>query len=149
MKKIWLILIAVLVLGWLGSIVYSKTINKDATPEEYEVLATTFSEMAMEKVWNAPGYIDSGLDGAITGEAVLNAFPSLLPSDFNNVPAYQGEYSERDGELVFTGNSASNSSYIQPEGFRVLLFNVSERLGIKVNSEARIEKIFDKLEEEN
>ena len=143
MKKIWLIGLVVVVA--LGAVIYSSVSNKDVSAEEFEVLAGTFSERAMEIVWTSEGYAESGLDGAITGEAVMKAFPGLVASDFNNVPAFNGEYRAEGEELVFTGGSARNASYLQADGFRMLMVNSSERLGLKINSEKRVEKLLKEL----
>ena len=143
MNKIWLIL-AVVVIG-VGAFIYSSVSNKDVSPEEYEVLATLFSEQVRERVWTSEGYMDSGLEGGINGDILLASFPGLLASDFNNVPAFNGEYSEQDGELVFSGGTGGTASFIQPEGLNVLLINTSTRLDIKINSEKRVEKLLKEL----
>lgn len=145
MKKIWLIGLVIVVA--LGAFIYSSVSNKDVSAEEFEALAGTFSERAMEMVWTSEGYAESGLDGAITGDVVMETFPGLIASDFNNVPAFNGEYGAEGEELVFTGGSASNASYLQADGFRMLMINSAERLGIKINSEKRVEKLLNKLKE--
>ena len=119
---------------------------KEAVATE-EASLTYFTDSVILKAKSLEDYEGLGLGGKVDGFTLRKAYPGLLPADFEKVNAYQGSYSVEDGELLFTGNAASNSAVLEQDGMRTLLNNVSRRLEIPLNTEADVDRILRKLEE--
>jgi hypothetical protein len=123
--------------------------DKVATPREAadpEGALTYFIDTVTEKVkTEAEGYDQLGLGGGVDGFRLREVYAGLLPSDFNNVQAYQGSYSEMNGQLYFTGNAASNSAVIERAGMKTLLENLSKRLNISTNTKSDVDRILAEI----
>lgn len=82
-------------------------------------------------------------------ELLLGRYPGLAPEDFDGVAALQGHYTFEEGEAVFTLTEAfehSAARTVSPEGYAVLLENVSARLSVPARTEAEIDALIAALE---
>lgn len=98
-------------------------------------------------VVSLPNYKSRGLSGGIDGFGLLVVFRGLQPADFTGVRAKGGDYSVNEkGELVYTGNAASDSGVLTTEGIKTLLINISKRLNAPVENTSDINEILRKIE---
>lgn len=81
----------------------------------------------------------------------LEVFPGFESSDFDSVSTLEGIYNIEGGELKYvrTGGSLVTSAEetISEEGYRILLENLSRRLGVEVESESDVAALLEKLRE--
>ena len=86
-----------------------------------------------------------GLGGGVDGFILRKAFPQLLAKDFTGVIAEGGEYLEKGDTLYYNGNAASVSPRINKEGFQTLMYNVSSRKKVEVNTRKNVEDLVSEL----
>lgn len=152
-KKIFVALSLIMkILFWLGLIALAGFVwwgygsEPELPPEDQEVVLTHFIDSVTDNVkTSVQDYEKLGLASGVDGFALRKAYPGLVPSDFNNVQAYQGNYFEQDGELFYSGNAASNSGVIERVGMRTLLGNISARLGISGTTQVNVDRILAQL----
>lgn len=139
-------LIAVLLVILLATILVSGKSLEDAKMEMRKgEVVSYFIDTVTAKAKTLPEYDRLWLGGGVDGFSLMKVYKGLVPSDFNNVIAYQGEYHETDGKLYFTGHAASNSAVIYRGGMEVLLQNLSKRLGIEPSSKEKVDEMLEKL----
>ncbi|MAF79909.1 hypothetical protein CL629_02390 [bacterium] len=81
----------------------------------------------------------------------LEAFPGFEEVDFDGVETFEGIYRLEDKELKYertVGNPVTSAEEtISEEGYKTLLVNFSDRLGVKVRSESDIAVLLERLRE--
>ncbi len=148
MKK--LLTIAALGVTALAIIVYThmEKTETPSVPVDADAALTYFSDSVTNKVkTKVANYEKLGLGGGVDGFNLLKVYPNLLPSDFENVQAYQGYYFQQDGKLFYSGHAASNSAVLLREGMLALLDTVSKRFGTSPQTKEGIDQLLLKLEE--
>ncbi len=146
MKKFGITIgIVLLLAGAIGiSLFYvGKSVSKPSAEESLTYFINTVTEKVKTKTTN---YETLGLADGVDGFSLLKTFPSLQPQDFTGVVAYQGEYSEKDGELVYTGNAASNSGVLLRAGMQTLFTNVTNRMQVQSTTKEDIDHLVMTLE---
>jgi hypothetical protein len=128
--------------GYFGRITRS-SINEQLSPTDP---LGYFMESVLIEVRRTNGNNASlGLGGGVDGFLLLKTYQNLQPSDFVGVRARGGEYSVKNGELVFTGNAASDSGTLTQEGMSILLRNVAIRLNMPVQTKFEIQSLLSRL----
>lgn len=83
---------------------------------------------------------------------LLIAFPGLVQSDFDGVPASDGRYAVTTGEIVFlpatTGLVPTNPDSIGRAGYEVLLTNIARRNNINLQTTGTLTDIMRVLTRE-
>jgi hypothetical protein len=150
MKKIIVALVIILIALAVATNIKSEQAKNNeviAPAEDFEVLLTYFIETITHNVTTTfEDYDKQGLGGEVDGFTLVKTYPGLVPSDFTNVSAYQGSYSEEEGRLMFTGHAASNSAVIRRPGMKTLLENYAKRLGIELRTKADVDELIKKLQ---
>ena len=81
---------------------------------------------------------------------LMQAFPGLHKEDFDGVLAFEGKYTYENGEVVYERTAdqfvTSAEQTVSNEGYRILLENVSVRLGVSVQNEGAAMDIIEELE---
>lgn len=76
---------------------------------------------------------------------LISAFPSLVPTDFNNVETLGGHYEVSNGQVTLVREDGkpitSAESTIAQVGYTTLLNNVSRRLGVSADNEMEIDAL--------
>ncbi len=151
-------LLALIVVVFLvGAGVYFLAANESAEPQTEVFVQSYFAEKIQQEASvfraNNPDKDFAGYTGGFSGFLIMDAFPGLVPSDFNGAAAKSysgesgGEYSEKDGKLSFYGHAASDSANISPAGMATLLKNVSTRLSLEVRTTADIDTLLAAVRE--
>lgn len=100
-----------------------------------------FNEELREGALNAVGQPDEGFVPYMFQEA----FPSLVPQDFDGVQAFLGVYNAVGEEIVFTldegGPIHSAADSISQEGMVTLLSNIQKRVGISVTTIEDVDRL--------
>jgi hypothetical protein len=147
-------IVIVMVIGILAGCNPGTTKAKEAAPDLAQkgmhdsLVLSYFIASVTEKVkTSVKDYDKLGLAGGVDGFALIETYPKLLPSDFNGVRALGGEYSVKDGKLLYTGNAASNSPVLTRSGMQTLVLNCSGRLRLPLTSKADVAQLLTKLEQ--
>lgn len=79
---------------------------------------------------------------------LLGRYSGFVEEDFEAVDALQGVYTMVEDELTFVleaENEHSAARTIAPSGYETLLENLSDRLGLEINTEADIDQLITTL----
>lgn len=80
---------------------------------------------------------------------LMGAFPGLVPEDFNGVEAFEGVYSVKNNEIVFTRTHSqpisSAERTVSESGYSTLLQNVVTRLNREVRKDSDINALVSEL----
>ena len=86
-----------------------------------------------------------------SAQMYLEAFPGFIASDFNDVESLEGVYKIENGEITYKRiaplPATSAEDVISEAGYKTLLENFAERVGVRVATEADITTILEKLRE--
>ncbi|HEX8332663.1 MAG TPA: hypothetical protein VF622_08565 [Segetibacter sp.] len=150
MKRNLLLVTTFILIALTGSVIFftkSKTITAIAPAPDSEMALSFFIDTVTSIVQaTVVEYEKLGLARGVDGFVLVKTLPKLLPSDFIDVRALGGEYSVEKGELLYTGNMASNSAVLLREGMRTLLKNCSQRLKLPSTSKEGVIQIISQLE---
>lgn len=138
-------LFALVIVGLASVGMYYVQSKPLAIKEATEDTRAYFVDAITEKGKEVEGYAKLGLGGEVDGFTLRNAYTKLLPSDFEGVQAYQGEYFEENGTLLYGGNAASNSAVILEPGMQTLLTNLALRFQISPHTKEGIDAILNEL----
>jgi len=122
----------------------------DGAPENQEIIFTpqteSFIRIIEAKTVEKVGQPIEGFEPSM----FMQAFPGILPVDFNSVETQQGVYQVSNGAIAFvltdSGPEHSAARAITPRGVSILLQNISNRLGIASDTDEGIEAIFSEIE---
>jgi hypothetical protein len=146
---IWLIVLVVVLLGIL---VVAKNLKEPADPEGFLGVEPSFELVSFFESTMIAGAI-ADIDRAIEGyddNLLRISYPGLESRDFQGVQAFGGRYkvSGDNGPAFIRDSSDPTTSAertISSEGYKTLLRNVSNRLGIVVNSQDDVLHIIKRI----
>lgn len=106
---------------------------------------TIFREQLTQRAVERVGQPIEGFDAAL----LMDAYPGLLPIDFNAVSAHGGLYVYDDDELVFVRDTdmptTSAERTLTKEAYAILLENLTARTGVATTNAQEVLELIDSI----
>lgn len=151
MKNILIAVVAVLVFNAIfvysgGLSLLMKSEQQDVSPERLQTsVVDVFRFTLQEEVQKKVGMPVEGYEP----QMFLQVFPGLVETDFDGVQASIGQYEIQEGRLVHVLDESklahSAAGAITREGIETLLTNVTNRIGVDLNTDGTITDVMGAL----